>query len=143
MKETPAALPDAPTAPPAAAADLRRIADFMRLWRLCDAARCRRARACRGAPRECLTRLSPLVPEKAREFIVGLFVAKECGRPFEDVEWRFRAEQEAFDAWIAALDGTMGRPVVRREETRPCENASFRGAPQARARNSYPQRKPS
>ncbi len=110
MTEITAEPHDAPAAPRASDADLRRVADFMRLWRLCDQTRCRRARSCHGAPRACLTRLSPLIPEKAREFVVGLFMARECDRPFEEVEGLLWEEKQAFDAWLAALEAAKGRP---------------------------------
>ena len=46
---------------------LRHLSKTLCLHGLCASSACRRARACRGDPRDCLQRYAPLVPEEARE----------------------------------------------------------------------------
>jgi hypothetical protein len=103
--------------PHASAASLRMVCDFMCLWRLCEQARCRRARRCRGAPRICLGRLSPLVPEEARAFIAGLYELKAEGVPFDQIGLRLWEEEAALKNWLAALAAATGRPRAGQEES--------------------------
>ena len=87
-------------------AELRMIADFFQLWRLCDLARCRRACACHGKPRECLPRLSPVVPERARLWLIDLLAARATGLTFEEVLAElanFPDDCEALSAWFKAV----------------------------------------
>jgi hypothetical protein len=115
-----------PQEPRASNADLRRVCDFLQLWRLCPAARCGRTSECRGAPRECLMRRAPLVPPGARAFVAGLLQLKQSGRPFEEATWRLWEEQRAFDAWIEALETAAGQgacEALAQTKTPPCGGA--------------------
>jgi hypothetical protein len=62
-------LAPAPTGPltPVEAAPWRWANDQFAFWNLCANRRCRRARCCRGEPRECLDRHLPSVPQHARD----------------------------------------------------------------------------
>jgi len=108
---------------------LRELCNSMWVWRLCDAARCRRARACRGAPRRCLARHAPLVTEEARAFVVRMFAMRQEGATFEDMIAELAEENAAFEEWISALMAATGRGAVQ------CHDGSFRGAAKRRARN--------
>lgn len=43
----------------------RLVANTFKLWRFCDASRCRRSQCCRGEPRDCLRIGIPLLPPDA------------------------------------------------------------------------------
>jgi hypothetical protein len=43
----------------------RPVANTFKLWRYCDASRCRRSQCCRGEPRDCLRVGIPLLPPDA------------------------------------------------------------------------------
>ena len=56
-------------APPLAVAR-RQLANTLRLWRACEASRCRRAQCCRGEPLDCLRIGLTLLPMKAFEPLI-------------------------------------------------------------------------
>jgi hypothetical protein len=109
---------------------LRELCNSMWVWRLCDAARCRRARACRGAPRRCLARHAPLVPEEARAFVVRMFAMRQEGATFEEMIAELAQEKTAFEEWVTALMAATGRGAVQ------CHDESFRGAANGSARSA-------
>lgn len=88
---------------PALTPVLRWIADLLALSALCGRAKCRRAQSCRGAPRACLARCAPLVPEEAREGAKAAIDGRLRGLSFDDlrddddaiadlIAWRARVE---------------------------------------------------
>jgi len=78
---------------------LRWIADLMNLWGLCAKSACRRARACRGEPRDCLRRYAPLVPEEAREGVKALLEGQINALDFDTVREEHPDEVEAAIEW--------------------------------------------
>lgn len=50
----------------------RLVANTFKLWRYCDASRCRRSQCCRAEPRDCLSIGIPLLPPDAIEQIVRI-----------------------------------------------------------------------
>jgi hypothetical protein len=87
-------------------AELRMVSDFFQLWRLCENRRCRRARACRAQPRDCLPRFSPIVPERARLWLVDLLAARATTLSFDEVLTElanFPDDCEALSAWFKAV----------------------------------------
>ena len=48
----------------------RLVANTFKLWRYCDASRCRRSQCCRGEPRNCLSIAIPLLPADAIEAMI-------------------------------------------------------------------------
>ena len=96
--------PSAPAAPPSANDGLRQLCNFLRLPLLCGKAPCRRAGVCRGAPRDCLARRSPLVPEAARMYAAGLCALRNSGLDFEDEHWKLWEEEFAFKDWVKAVE---------------------------------------
>jgi hypothetical protein len=95
----------APVSASAYEQSLRTVGEVLCIWRLCGRTSCRRARACRGLPRECLPRYAPLVPMGARNFVVGILNAREFGYSPEEAVANHAEESEALAAWIAAVDG--------------------------------------
>jgi hypothetical protein len=85
--------------------ELRSLADFLCLWRLCGNASCRRARACRGRAHLCTRRNFKCLPEGVREWFEEFLAAKFVGVPFEVFreEMEGREETEAFFAWRALV----------------------------------------
>jgi hypothetical protein len=73
------------------------------LWRVCDNAACRRARACRGNVRVCSPRNFALAPEGVQNWFVNLVVAKEDGLSFDEALARIKDTEieEAFLEWHA------------------------------------------
>jgi hypothetical protein len=98
-------IPESPPPPRTKAGyarSLRTISDTLVLWRVCRRAKCRRARACSGPPRECVVQCSPLVPEAAREFVLCALRDKESGYSPEEAIRDHPAEAEAFFKWREA-----------------------------------------
>jgi hypothetical protein len=98
-----------PQPAPASAAyeqSLRTVGEVLCIWRLCGRTSCRRARACRGMPRECLPRYAPLVPMGARDFVIGVLNAREFGYSPEEAVANLADESEALAAWLAAVNGS-------------------------------------
>jgi hypothetical protein len=94
------------------------IADLYCLWALCGRAACRKARACRGRPPQCLRRHMPLVPEPAREWIVALWSGRDDGLDFDAALARIPPEvQAAYDAWCEAAQASTRPPA--REDAAP------------------------
>ena len=106
----------APSDPPPSNAALRRVCNFMRLARLCGKTSCRRAGECRGAPRECMMRLAPLMPEEARMYVAGLCALGNSGLRFEDEHWKLWAEENAFCAWVDVVERARGKSAQVRSE---------------------------
>lgn len=83
--------------------DARVIADALWLWRLCGRAACRRARACRGNPFDCVPRCACLVPQEARDFLIGVGEAKEEGMPYAQAMEELEEQREALQRWRACV----------------------------------------
>ena len=60
-----------------------------------------------------MTRLTPLMPEEARMYVVGLCALRNSGLRFEDEHWKLWEEENAFRAWCAALDRARGCVTVK------------------------------
>jgi hypothetical protein len=73
------------------------------LWRVCDNAACRRARACRGNVRACSPRNFALAPEGVQGWFACLMVAKEDGLSFDEAMAQIKGTpaEEAFFEWHA------------------------------------------
>jgi hypothetical protein len=73
------------------------------LWRACDNAACRRARACRGNVRVCSPRNFALAPEGVQDWFANLVVAKEDGLSFDEAMARIKNTEieEAYLDWHA------------------------------------------
>jgi hypothetical protein len=92
----------------------RLIADMFCLWRLCAKPSCRRARACRGDARGCLTGL-PLVPPEALLFLKAM----DDDRGFftyDEMMARHEEEWAAVEDWRELVMSTLPESEVWREE---------------------------
>jgi hypothetical protein len=92
----------------------RLIADLFCLWRLCAKPGCRRARACRGDARACLTGL-PLVPPEALLFLKAM----DEGRgflSFDEMMERHEEEWAAVEDWCELVKSTLPESRVWLEE---------------------------
>jgi hypothetical protein len=83
---------------------LRWLADAMCLGGLCARAKCRRAMACRGEPRECLSRYAPLVPEDAREGVKAMLDGMMRGIAFGVMHQECEEEIEALGEWMELVE---------------------------------------
>jgi hypothetical protein len=83
---------------------LRYIADGLALPALCRNNGCRRTRACKGEPRDCLSRFAPLVPEDAREWMKAVIGGLWDDRAFEEVFADHQSEFAAYAAWREAVE---------------------------------------
>jgi hypothetical protein len=89
------------TPPPASV--LRWISDPLSLYGLCGRSTCRRSRACRGEPLDCVVRDAPLVPEDAREGAKALADGQYDGLDFDAVYDEAPDEIEALAEWTALI----------------------------------------
>jgi hypothetical protein len=101
---------------------LRWIADALGLWGLCARLACRRGRACRRAPRDCLARYAPLVPQDAREGLKAMLDAKAQDWTFDDLMDDARHEVLALAAWVDAV--AASNAPRRGPKARPGANAA-------------------
>jgi hypothetical protein len=76
---------------------------------LCGRRACRRARACRGEPRDCLPRYAPLVPEEAREGAKAMAWAGRRGLSFDDLMDDARDDVLALTDWANGVAGSYRR----------------------------------
>jgi len=86
--------------------ELRDLSTRLAIPGLCDARACRRARACRGDPDDCLERYERLVPEDAREGADALREARLLGRPFSELDEEWGEEVRALVRWQDAVAAT-------------------------------------
>ena len=91
---------------------LRHWHRILGLWRVCDKAACRRARACRGNPRACAPVNFARAPEGVQDWFCNLVLAKEAGLSFDEAMARVQGTptEEAFLDWHAD-DERMVRTV--------------------------------
>jgi hypothetical protein len=82
---------------------LRYVSRVMHLYGLCRNAACRRARACRASPKDCLSRYAPLVPEEAREGVKAMIDGQNAGLTFDAMYEEAAEEIDALDAWRTAV----------------------------------------
>jgi hypothetical protein len=82
---------------------LRALSDLICIHGLCGRRACRRARACRGEPRDCLRRYAPLVPEEAREGAKAMASAGRRGLSFDDLLDDARDDVLALVDWTDAV----------------------------------------
>jgi hypothetical protein len=83
--------------------ELRSLSTRLAIPGLCDVRACRRARACRGDPHDCLARYEPLVPDDARAGADALIEARRQGRPFDEVDEESGEEVRALVRWQDAV----------------------------------------
>jgi hypothetical protein len=88
---------------------LRWIADTMCVSGLCARAKCRRARACRGEPRECLARYVPLVPQEARDGVKAMVDGLMRGLDFDTMHDESEDEIEALRQWQELMEHSRTR----------------------------------
>jgi hypothetical protein len=87
----------------------RYMSDCLLLPLLCRSAACHRRRQCRGQPRDCLARFTPLVPEEARDWMKAALEGLRQHRPFEEVCENYPDELAAFAEWRRAVNHAFGR----------------------------------
>jgi len=87
---------------------LRRCSGLICLWGLCDKRACRRARAYRGEPRDCLGRYARLVPEAVRDCAKAIVEAKWQGLSFEEFYAETDADFAAYCEWLGAMEASLG-----------------------------------
>ena len=82
---------------------LRAWNKILGLWRVCDKAACRKARACRGNVRACAPVNFARVPEDVQGWFGCLLLAKEDGLSFDEAmtEIEKTPAAEAFRNWHA------------------------------------------
>jgi hypothetical protein len=90
---------------PALTPVLRWMSNLMCLPALCARATCRRARWCRGEPRDCLARYAPLVPEDARQGAKAMVDGRVRGLSFDETREEF-AEIGDLIAWQDLVDSS-------------------------------------
>jgi hypothetical protein len=83
---------------------LRYLSGLMYLWGLCEWRQCRRARACRHEPRQCLSRLAPLLPEEASDGVKAIIDGHLSKRTFDEVYDDAYDEIQALGAWQMAME---------------------------------------
>ena len=92
----------------------RWMANMICLWGLCAKPACRRARACRRDPQDCLARYAPLVPEEAREGVKVLLEGRQYGLSYDDVRADAPEEVAAVENWIARVNASRRNGAARR-----------------------------
>ena len=82
------------------------------LWGLCARPACRRARCCRGEPRDCMAKYTPLVPEDAREGVKAMFDGLRSRMTFDEMSTEAPSEIAAVEDWdvLVRTSATRGRP---------------------------------
>ncbi len=94
---------------PALVPALRWMANMIGLWGLCAKAACRRGRACKHDPRQCLKRCAPLVPEDARDGVKAMLEGLRAGVSYDELREDLPDEVAAAEAWIARVDSAAGK----------------------------------
>jgi hypothetical protein len=82
---------------------LRWISNTLGLYGFCGRSACRRARACRGQPLDCVVRYAPLVPEDAGEGAKALVDGHYDRLDFDAVYDEAPDEIEALAEWTAQI----------------------------------------
>ncbi len=90
---------------------LRRVSDMICLWCMCANPACRRARACKRDPRQCIARYAPLVPEEARAGVVFLHEGRRYGLSYDEVLKDAAVEVAAVEALIARANDAARKRV--------------------------------
>ena len=82
------------------------------LWRACDKAACRRARACRGDVRACAPKNFAAAPEGVQAWFCCLMDCKKEGLSFDEAMAQLKdtPAEEAFTLWHAG-DEAVARSV--------------------------------
>ena len=106
---------DAPAPPPPAhetEAALRQQSNWLRLDGLCARRACRRARTCRGQPRECLARYAPLVPQEVHDGMMAMLEGRRLGLSFDQARERWPDETDAILEWTQLIEDSYkgGQP---------------------------------
>ena len=98
-----------------AAAGLKRWADHLALWRLCDKAACRRLHGCCGEVRSCFPARFELLPDGVRDWFLALMYARSLKMTFDEVmeEIAGTEAQHAFAQWHDAAERAARRRAVR------------------------------
>lgn len=94
-------------------ASLRNWARHIRLWRVCDNAACRTARACRGEVPSCWRSNFPKLPEFVQLWAFSMMSTKEHGMTAEEM---LAALDEtplttAFVEWLETTDASCPAPT--------------------------------
>ena len=89
---------------PALTPILRWMANMLSLHGLCANAACRRARACKRQPRECLARYAPLVPEDVSEGVAALLEGRRHGLGYDELREEAPDLIAAVEDWTARVD---------------------------------------
>lgn len=104
---------------PALVPQLRWMANMLCLWGLCRRPACRRARACKHDPRQCLARYAPLVPEEARDGVAAMIEGLRAGLGYDELRAEGPDEIAAVEQWIALVHVSASPP-----RTPPAEDAA-------------------
>ncbi len=88
---------------------LRALSNLLCIHGLCGRRACRRARACRGEPRDCLPRYAPLVPDEARDGAKAMAWAGRRGLSFDDLLDDARDDVLALADWANGITASYRR----------------------------------
>ena len=92
---------------------LRYAGTLLCLHVFCPLRACRRARRCKGEPRDCVPRYTPLVPEDARAGVEAMLEGRDLGLSFEELREEAPDEMNAAILWIGKSHAS-GQPRARR-----------------------------
>lgn len=84
----------------------RKLNDLYCLWRLCPRTACRRARACRGAPRRCEAGFE-LVPSDALDFMEAFEEARDKRMSYDEMIEFCAEEIAALEQWRAQVERSL------------------------------------
>ena len=105
--ETPSHLTEAPPQAPTARqieTALRQQSNWLRLDGLCARRACRRARTCRGQPRDCLARYAPLVPQEVHDGVMAMLEGRRLGLSFDQAREQWPDETDAILEWRQLIE---------------------------------------
>jgi hypothetical protein len=94
---------------PASIAVARLLANTLSLWGLCRSARCRRNRACMGAPLECLADCGTLLSDDVFEGGLACIDGQCEGLSFDQAFARWPDQLAALSQWIAHIEHNPAR----------------------------------
>jgi hypothetical protein len=95
------------------------LADALRIWLLCDRARCRRAWRCCGRALDCVPRLGPRVPMAVRRDFAEYSRRRKLGLSPELAAVTRAEDQTEVEAWFAARPARRRRGRGRDREQTP------------------------
>jgi hypothetical protein len=105
---------------------LRHLSETLSLYGLCTRPACRRVRACRGEPRDCLSRYAPLVPQDARDGAKTMLDGWLQNLSFDELIENEEAREEvaALGEWTRAVEKSCQARVTSQRADRAPRNPS-------------------